>query len=277
MNSNVIELEKVIKKGSFIELTGKRAEEVSKYWKVEILEFKDRSTDEENYAVRLTSTLKGRSVTYLKEDLEDNTNTKKIERRLGKIGNIKPNYIKTISNSVMDALYEQQDKIITTEDINSILLNNRLSGVAPEIYYKKIFRHIKSNPHLFPKRSSNKYIHDVSEGVILDNYQIGEHGYHPVAIRTGALKVLFEVDSDNKYREILDSLLKMEVLQGKLGFKDFEEIEDGEVTFDSYGRTEINAITPNKKAKRLDKRVTMNTKGQEANVFIFNIDPEKGE
>ncbi|AYV72903.1 hypothetical protein M1D49_00295 [Bacillus sp. PK3-056] len=199
---------------------------------------------------------------------------------MGKIGNIKQNYIKTISNCVMDALYEQQDNIITIEDISSILLTNRLSGVAPVTYYKKFIRHFKSNPQLFPKRSSNKYIHDVSEGVILDNlkkYPIGEHGHYPVAIRTGALKELFEIDSDNKYREILDSLLKMGGLQGKLRFKDFEEKEDGEVTFDSYGSTEINATTPKKMAKRLDKRVTMNTRGQEANVFIFNIDLTKGE
>ncbi|AYV72902.1 hypothetical protein M1D49_00290 [Bacillus sp. PK3-056] len=68
MLKNVIKFEQAVNKGSFIELTGNRASEVSKYWKVEILEFKDRSTDEENYAVRLTSTLRGRSVTYLKKE-----------------------------------------------------------------------------------------------------------------------------------------------------------------------------------------------------------------
>lgn len=280
MKNNVIELEQAIKKGSIIELTGKRAAEVSKYWKVEILEFKEKSTEEQNFAVRLTSTLRGQSVTFLKEDLENNANSRKIELRLGKIGVIKASYIKTIEESVHVGLYEQQDKIVIVDDISSILLNNRLSGVATGIYYKKFIRHFKNNPHLFPKRSSNKYIHNVSEGVILDNlkkYPIGEHGHYPVAIRTGALKELFEIDSDNKYREILDSLLKMGVLQGKLKFKDFEEKEDGEVTLDNYGKTEIISVTPMKEVKRLDKRVTMNTRGQEANVFIFNIDPMKGE
>jgi hypothetical protein len=233
MPNKVINIQQAFgKKGTFIELTGKRAADVSKNWKVEILKFKDRTSDEINYAVRLTSTLDGQTVTFLKEDIEDNAQSKNIERRLRKIGRINTNEIKAIARSVNDGLYEQQDKIIFIEDISSLLLNNRLSGVAPETYYKKFVRHYKNNLHLFPKRSSNMYSHDVSEGVILDNlkkYRIGENGHYPVAIRTGALKELFEIDSDNKYSEILDSLLKMGVLQGKLRFKDFEEKEDGEV------------------------------------------------
>ncbi len=73
MENKAINLEQVVKKDSFIEFTGKRGEEVSKYWKVEILEYRDGQSDEINYAVRLTSTLRGQTVTFLKEDLEDNT------------------------------------------------------------------------------------------------------------------------------------------------------------------------------------------------------------
>lgn len=118
-------------KESFIELTEKRAEEVSKRWRVEVLEFLNEDSGVENYAVRLTSTLKGQRITLLKEDLENNANSNKLVTRLGKIGVIKPSYLKEISRSVDEALYNQQDKVKWIDDINSLLLNDRLlSGVA---------------------------------------------------------------------------------------------------------------------------------------------------
>lgn len=273
MEDKVIKFEKVNKRESFLELSGMRAEEISKLWKVEMLEYRDRESDEINYAIRLTSTLNYQKVIFPKEDFEDKTQAMKIERRLRKIGNFKTNYIKTIADCVNTGLSEQPDKIISIKDINGMLLNNRVSGVAPETYYKKFIKHFKNNPHLFPKRSSNKYIHGVSEGAILDNYKLGEYKYHPVSIRTGAFKELLGMDSDNKYREVLDSLLSMGVLQGKLKFSE----ENAEYTLDNSGKTVINYKTPNIKARRYDKRVTMNTKKIEANVFIFNIDFEKGE
>lgn len=277
MKTNLTNSEQLKTKGQFIELTGIRAAEVSKYWKVEILEFKRDIANEANFAIRLTSTLRGQSVTFLKEFFEENGNSKKILNRLSKIGVIKPSYIKVIAASVNDGLYEQPEKITFVQDINSLLETAELSGVSPEAYYKKFIRYFKDNLHLFPKRSSNKYIHNVSKGIIIDGmekYPMGEHGHYPVAIRTGALQELFEIDSDNKYRAILDSLVKMGVLQGKLQFKDYEEKEGGEVFYDHYGKTEIDAKTSNRMKKRLDKRITMNTKKQEANVLIFNINLE---
>ena len=53
MHNNVIKFEQATKQESFIELTGKRAEEVSKYWRVEILQFENKTLVETNYAVRL--------------------------------------------------------------------------------------------------------------------------------------------------------------------------------------------------------------------------------
>lgn len=140
----------------------------------------------------------------------------------------------------------------------------------------KLLKHLSGNPNLFPNRSSDKYIHDVSEGVILDNKPIDASGNHPIAIRTGALKKLFEIDSDNKYRAVLDSLMKIGVLQGELRFYEMEG-EESEVTLDNYGKAVIKTTNTTRKAVRLDERVTMNKKGQYASVYIFNNDLERGE
>ncbi len=58
--------------------------------------------------------------------------------KIKKMGVIKPSYIKVIADNVNDGLYEQQDKINYIEDISSILLDNRVFGIAPESYHKKL-------------------------------------------------------------------------------------------------------------------------------------------
>jgi hypothetical protein len=279
--SNVVQMEKVIKEKAerkFISFTGRRAEEVGKFWKVEILEGKKRGAlSEINYAVKVTSTLNGQSLTFPKADIEDNNQSKRIVRRLSSFGSIRNNYLKEIADSVNKALYEQAEKIIHVGDINTVWLNNIVSGVEAERYYKTFIDFFRTKPDLFPTRSSNKYDHDDSFGVILDHYDKSESGQYPVGMRTGALQTLFEVTSDIEYRKLLETFIKMGVMQGKLRFKDIEEEEDGEVLLDNYGNLEIKSIKVKSKAQRLDKRVTMNTKGKEANVFIFNIDLKRGE
>lgn len=280
MKSNVIELEKAIKKGSFIELTGKRAEEVSMYWKVEILKGENRQLQEVNYAIRLTSTLDEVSVTFSKADMEDNAQSKKIVKRLSGFGIIKTSYLKAITESVNEALYTQPDKIITVSDISSVWTSNILSGVPAERYYRTFYQHFKENPHLFPTRSSNEYKHNISHGVILDNKR-AKRGEFLVAIKSGELKELFSISNDQHYREVLASLVIMGVLEGELQEREVEVVEelDGFDEDDNYeyvAHKNVKTIIKTKKV-RIDKRITMNTKGQEANVFIFNIDPEKGE
>lgn len=258
---------------SFIELTGNRAEEVSKYWKVEILEGENKQLHELNYAIRLTSTLNGVSITFSKANIDDNAQSKQIVRRLSGFGKIKASYIKVISESVNDALYSQHEKILKVSDISSVWTDNIFSGVSAEKYYKKFYKHFIDNQELFPTRSSNKYQHEVSHGAILDNKKT-ETSNLRVAIRSGKLKKLFSVKSDNQYHEVLESLVDMGVLEGELLLREVEVVEVKNSS--TEGSRSIKEITRHKRNRR-DKRVTMNTKGQEANVYIFKINLEKGE
>jgi hypothetical protein len=256
--------------GKYIELTGSRAADVSKRWKVEILQgYNSLTLEEVNYAVRLTSTLNNQAVTFSKADLEDNSQSKKIVRRLGKIGVIKASFIKEIENSVNEALYDQQEKIITVGDINSVIAQTTVSGVAPEKYYSKFLKCFKDNQDKFPSHSSSMYDPEHSLGVILDNKPVGESGHYPVAIQSGELKELFKLKSDNVYREVLESLVNAGLIKGEL---EEQEVEVVEVSNDGNKTTRTKT-----KKKRLDKRIRMFKKGEEVNVFIFDINLEKGE
>ncbi|MFJ7915430.1 MULTISPECIES: hypothetical protein [unclassified Lysinibacillus] len=276
MENTVIKDNKTFVEGSFISLTGKRAVEVSKYWKVEILE--GRHKQELVYAVRLTSTLNGESITFSKPDIDDVSQSKKIVRRLSGFGKIKSSYIKEISESVNEALYDQKDKIIVVPDIMSIWTENILFGVPTEKYYDIICKHYRENKHLFPTKSSNGYQRDVSHGVILDDNET-EKGNMQIAIRTGIVQKLFSITVSQEYHEVLKALVIMGVLEGEIRQR---EIESEKVIVQKKESPDkdisINTKTTFKtKRSGFAKNKVVNNESLSVTVYIFNIDTEKGE
>ncbi|MEC1717230.1 hypothetical protein ABEV09_07205 [Schinkia azotoformans] len=289
MSNNLVVLSEVRKTGQtddkFIELNGpeKLVNEVNNRWKVSVLKgkLKVEGVTKTRYAIRLTSTLEDEenveSMTFKKDDFEDNLQAKRIIKKLSKIGHVKPNYLKFITNNVNDALYDQKDKIIQVENIESVWLediNKKDEEVGFEEKLQVLINHIKYNSELFPKHSSGKYEHDTSHGAILDNKKVNSFGYHPIAIRTGVVRELFEIPSTNKYHILLEKFLKMGVLEGKLTFKDIEK--DEEVTIDAYGNIKVKPAQVKKVANSLDKQRTLKPKGSMVTVFIFNLDLGKG-
>lgn len=276
MENTVIKDNKTFVEGSFISLTGKRAVEVSKYWKVEILE--GRHKQELVYAVRLTSTLNGESITFSKPDIDDVSQSKKIVRRLSGFGKIKSSYIKEISESVNEALYDQKDKIIVVPDIMSIWTENILFGVPTKRYYDIICKHYRENKHLFPTKSSNGYQHDVSHGVILNDNQ-SEKGNIQIAIRTGIVQKLFSITVSQEYHEVLESLVKIGVLEGDIRQREVEKVKVIEKKKESpdkdtsiYTKKTVRTLKPG-----FAKNKVVNNESLSVTVYIFNIDPEKGE
>ncbi|ERN51627.1 hypothetical protein [Alkalihalophilus marmarensis] len=265
---------------NYIELIGNKCEYVEKYWKVEVIEFEEESSGEINYAVRIISTLKGQSITFPKEIIGDSDFEKMLLKRLGRIGVIKSYHLKIIENSVNNSLYEETNKIIKAKDISNFLIKDVLTGTPTIFYYKKIINHLQKNPELYPTRSSNKYDENVSYGAILDNlkkHPIGKYGHYPVAIRSGALLKLFNINNCNKYSEVVNSLVQQGFIQGKLTLKDFDNMIP-DMEYDSFGSISFeNNCIKKKKRKSHAKGISMKTKGDQIDSYIVNIDLSYGD
>ncbi|MGJ9382851.1 hypothetical protein [Salipaludibacillus sp. CF4.18] len=222
----------------------KGEKEVQKYWVIEVLKGYNNITDEINYAVRLTSLAEGQSVIFFKQDLEDTVLSKKLQKKLGQIGKIRPNYLKVISNCIEDAIFNQREKVIQVEDIRSIVASDITIGVSVSSYYKIMVDCYKNNPHDFPTKSSgifDKYKH---KGCILDDQELGKDGHYPIAIITGELRhLLVIIRSDNAYHDVLKDFIIMGVMHA--------DKDDGKLSkVRNYGKSK---------------------NGKKATVFIFDI------
>lgn len=258
---------------NLLEIEGLRERErenISKYWKISMYLGEDMENLSQSFAVGITSNLTGETLIFEMGYFEDSHSNSIILRRLRTIGGkITTSNTKAIAHSVYEALITQPYNINEVTDISSLWLAKNKGNVPANKYYQKFLKHFHDNPNLFPKRSSDSYKHNISHGAILNNREKSNTGQYPVAIVSGELKKLLRITNDNKYRDVLEALVLMGVLESKLETRVVEREEKYQEKVAKDNMSVVIKTTIEK--KRLDERITMNTKGQQANVFIFNI------
>lgn len=222
-------------------------DEVNKFWIIEVIKGSNKETDETNYLVKLTSKADNQEAVFKKEDFEDSNLAKQVFKRMRRIGYVKNSFIRHIENCVNDVIYNQKEKIIQVDDISKYVPVNISKGMTAIHYYKKIIKYIEDNRKLFPKQSSNKYQHEVSEGAILDGkgYRVNKIGRYMLGIRTGVVKRVLNIKTDNEYSDVIKELVYIGAI--KADINDYE-------------------------TSRLDKKVRLKI-GKEVTVYILDINP----
>ncbi|MGE7751579.1 hypothetical protein [Lysinibacillus fusiformis] len=230
-------------------------------WKIEG-HFGYSSVRKENTeAIKLTNKISGESMAFLKSDIQDTQRTEYIVRLLSALGEIERSYIRFFLN-YLNAVRGIPRMMTEVKDLTLVVSELSLKvGQSVLRYYRYFLEDYRENYDKYPTKSSNQYKKNVSRGVILDNDSIefpkNEHGFYPVAIRTGKLREIFPYMDNKEYGEVIRRLAYLGVFHESVCTRVFE----GKSTF----KTKFKMI-----AGRLEKK---GDKNYHDSVYIFNIIP----
>ncbi|MEC1722532.1 hypothetical protein [Schinkia azotoformans] len=230
-------------------------------WEIEVLFGWSKTLHRKTHAIKLTNTIIGESIAFLKHEIQDMKNADNILKTLNIIGEVERNYIRFFGNYI-NAARVLPEKVTEVDDL-SLVVSEQSSEVGFSVldFYNFFIKDYFQNQDKYPTRSSNLYKKYISHGVILDaenhEYFKNDYGFYPVAIRSGKLKQIFPLISDQEYRQVISKLNHLGALHESISLK-----------------VERNS-------KRYDRRIKMvemqtekkDEKKYSDNVFIFNIIP----
>lgn len=229
-------------------------------WKIEVLYGWSKTLSRNTYAIKLTNKFVPESITYYKHDIQNMKTADEKVKNLSVFGQIERNYIRFFGNYI-DIVRRLPAKLIGVEDISSIVSEpNSELGFSVKEYYNFFLKDYFNNSEKYPTRSSNQYLKNISNGVILDSdnheYIKNEDGYYPVAIRSGKLKKLFPFICDREYRQVIKRFSDLKVLHESISFK-----------------VEIDAKRFDRRIKMVDMQIVNNDKNYIESVYILKIIP----
>lgn len=236
-------------------------QKVIEEWEVEVFYGYAKSHHRNTHAIKLTNKVTAESITYLKSDIQNMKNADQIVDTLRIFGEVERNHIRFFGNYI-NAVRALPEMVTEVKDLSLVACaRNSEVGFSVIDYYELFLQDYFENKGQYPTRSSNQYQKYVNHGVILDSnnheYFMNEHGYFPVAIRSGKLRKLFPHIPDQEYRQVIQRLYHLGVLHESI------------------------ALKIDRDAKRFDRRIKMvdmqiekqDEKKYCENVFIFNINP----
>jgi hypothetical protein len=230
-------------------------------WQIEVLYGRSKTLLRKSHAIKLTNIITGESIAFLKHEIQNMKNVDQIVSTLNIIGEVERNYIRFFGNYI-NAARALPDKVTAVKDL-SLVVSEQNSEVGFSVleFYKYFAQDYFANQDKYPTRSSNQYQKYINHGVILDSddheYFRNEHGFYPVAIRSGKLKQIFPHIPDQEYRQVIQRLYHLGVLHESIVVK----IERDSKRFD-------------RRIKMVDKQIEkQDEKKYYDNVFIFNINP----
>lgn len=202
-------------------VSDKVADNVNKYWKLQLLGGVNSDDEVYDYAVRFTSKAKNKlnliqSVIISKEDLDDKVRMQASLKKLKRIGKIEQSYLVAVALFLDDAIYDEDIEIVEVEDM---LMLKKVPGhleVNLEEIRMRIENKIYSNLERFPTKESNQYDKEDSYGAILDHKKVKDGQRKPVAIRAGVLKNWINAKNSQQHREIIEELIKKGYIEGDL-------------------------------------------------------------
>lgn len=230
-------------------------------WQIEVLYGYSSSMREKTEAIKLTNKISGESMAFLKSDLQDTQKTNYIVKKLSIIGEVERSNVRFFLN-YLNAARGIPEMITEVEDLTLVVSESNLKvGRSMLEYYTYFLDDFTKNFNKYPTKSSNQYKKNISHGVIIDTdnneYPKNEHGYHPVAIRTGVLKRLFPYMDNREYGQIIHRLAHLGVFHKSITTRIFEGKESFKPKFKM-------------KEEVLEKK---NDKNYTESVYIFNIIP----
>lgn len=199
----------------------KVADNVNRYWKLQLLGGVNSNDGVYEYAVKFTSKAKNKlnlsqSVIISKEDLDDKGRMQASLKKLKRIGKIEQSYLVAVALFLDDAIYGEDIEIVEVDDM---LMLKRVPGhleVNLEEIIMRIENQIYSNLERFPTKTSNQYSKEDSYGAILDHKKVKAGQRKPVAIRAGILKNWINAKNDQQHREIIEEFIKKGYIEGDL-------------------------------------------------------------
>lgn len=199
----------------------KVADNVNKYWKLQLLGGVNSNDGVYEYAVRFISKAKNKlnliqSVTISKEDLDDKGRMQASLKKLSRIGKVEQSYLVAVALFLDDAIYDEDIEIVEVDDM---LMLKRVPGhleVNLEEIRMRIENQIYSNLERFPTKTSNQYDKEDSYGAILDHKKVKDGQRKPVAIRAGVLENWINAKNSQQHREIIEELIRKGFIEGDL-------------------------------------------------------------
>jgi len=230
-------------------------------WKIEGHFGYSSARKENTEAIKLTNKISGEGMAFLRCDIQDTQKTEHIVKVLSIIGEIERSYIRFFLN-YLNAVRGIPGMMTEVKDLTLIVSELSLKvGQSVLRYYRYFLDDFVKNRDKYPTKSSNQYKKNISRGVILDNDNIefpkNEHGFYPVAIRTGKLREIFPYMDNKEYGEVIRRLAYSGVFHQSVSTRVFE----GKSAF----KTKFKMISGS-----LEKK---GDKNYHDSVYIFNIIP----
>lgn len=232
-------------------------------WKIEGYFGYSSARKENTEAIKLTNKISGEGMAFLRCDIQDTQKTEHIVKVLSIIGEIERSYIRFFLN-YLNAVRGIPGMLTEVKDLTLVVSELSLKvGHSIARYYDLFYKDYMENRNLYPTKSSNQYKKNYSRGIILDNDNIefpkNEHGFYPVAIRTGKLREIFPYMDNKEYGEVIRRLAYSGVFHQSVSTRVFE----GKSAF----KTKFKMISGSlEKEKKGDKNY-------HDSVYIFNIIP----
>jgi len=230
-----------------LKFASKGVNEATEIWWAELIYGWNPISLRASYVVKLINKFDSQEVCFSYKDFSNPKMIDNILDSMREIAIAKPGYVKYF-NLYVDEL--MREKEYTKVDDLSNYLPYSFNGLNALQYIEVITQYYAENPHLIPLRSSRLY-NDDCDGVILDG-ELSDEETTVVAIVSGRLRDLISKGNDNMYRDILEGLVQVGVLEGNSGTNDNDASSD------------------KRKEKRLDKVKTL-APGVNKKCFILHL------